>query len=134
MSNSTEMEDLSRLHAGKSTSADSALEDDAGTGQRTSSSPDDGSISVWAWTSAGVFVAVIRFPRNRCVLTRRHRRSLALFSTCLLAFPRFLLFLTEPPGGRGTLTRLEKYLTLQLGIILGTLAITIIAMVRSIES
>ncbi|KAH0827168.1 hypothetical protein J3R83DRAFT_4859, partial [Lanmaoa asiatica] len=47
---------------------------------------------------------------------------LTFFSICLLVFPRFLLFLAEPSGGRGTLTSLEKYLALYLGIILGTLA------------
>lgn len=42
-----------------------------------------------------------------------------------------MLFLAEPSGGRATLTSLEKYLALHLGIILGTLAVTIIALVRS---
>ncbi|KAG6376348.1 hypothetical protein JVT61DRAFT_2331 [Boletus reticuloceps] len=101
MSSNVEMDDLSNLHGSNSTSAD-PLED-----------VDDGSISVWAWTSAII---------------------LALFSICLLAFPRLLLFLAEPSGGRATLTSLEKCLALHLGIILGTLAITIVAMVRPTTS
>ncbi|KAF8447732.1 hypothetical protein L210DRAFT_849900 [Boletus edulis BED1] len=85
----------------KSTSAD-PLEDVSNNGERAN----DGSISVWAWTSAII---------------------LASFSICLLAFPRLLLFLAEPSGGRATLTSLEKYLALHLGVILGILAITIVA-------
>ncbi|KAF8559781.1 hypothetical protein OG21DRAFT_1600392 [Imleria badia] len=100
MSSNHEMDDLSRLHGSKSTSAEPPLEDGV---PRTGG---DGSVSVWAWTSALI---------------------LTLFSICLLAFPRFLLFLAEPSGGRAILTPLEKYLALHLGIMLGTLAITIIA-------
>jgi len=91
------------LHGSKSTSAEPNLEDVPRT-----QSVGDGSISVWAWTSALI---------------------LALFSICLLALPRFLLFLAEPSGGRATLTALEKYLALHLGIILATLAITVIALI-----
>jgi len=90
-------------------STDAIELDDLSRRRATSAEPDDrydGSISVWAWTSAVV---------------------LALFSTCLLAFPRLLLFLAEPTDGRGVLTSLERYLALQLGVILGILAITIVA-------
>ncbi|KAG9318682.1 hypothetical protein JVU11DRAFT_777 [Chiua virens] len=103
MSDNIEMDELSRSHAKTSVSAEPPLEPEAGTTRRAG---DDGSTSVWAWSSAIVF---------------------ALFSICLLAFPRFLLFLAKPSGGRGTLTALEKFLAQQLGIILGALAITIIA-------
>ncbi|KAI9571334.1 hypothetical protein HD554DRAFT_2075290 [Boletus coccyginus] len=102
MSNSIEMDDLSRLHGSKPTGT--SAESPMGAAQRANA--DDESISVWAWTSALV---------------------LALFSICLLAFPRLLLFLAEPSGGRATLTSLENYLALHLGILLGTLAVTIVA-------
>ena len=69
---------------------------------------------------------------SRLVLTPMSD-SLASFSICLLVFPRLLLFLAEPTEGRGALTSLERYLALQLGIILGTLAITIVAVVRFLD-
>lgn len=70
----------------------------------------DASISIWAWTSAAIFAA---------------------FSLCLMLFPRFLLFLADDSGGRRTLTSLEKFLALQLGIMLGIASLTIIAMIPS---
>ncbi|KAF8136586.1 hypothetical protein EV363DRAFT_1428959 [Boletus edulis] len=59
----------------KSTSAD-PLEDVSNNGERAN----DGSISVWAWTSAIISPSVF------------------------WQFPRLLLFLAEPSGGRATLT------------------------------
>ncbi|KAI6045756.1 hypothetical protein EDC04DRAFT_2888779 [Pisolithus marmoratus] len=68
----------------------------------------DASVSIWAWTSASIFAA---------------------FSLCLMLFPRFLLFLADESGGRRTLTFLEKFLALQLGIMLGVASLTIVAMI-----
>ncbi|KAF9227671.1 hypothetical protein BS17DRAFT_774131 [Gyrodon lividus] len=107
MSSSIEMDDLSQLR-GRSTSTEAAKDDNPGRREHESESISriDGSVSLWAWTSATGLVA---------------------YSLCLLVFPRFLLFLAETSGGRGTLTSLEKYLALQLGILLGTMAVTIIS-------
>ncbi|KAF9246314.1 hypothetical protein BU15DRAFT_70415 [Melanogaster broomeanus] len=107
MSNSIEMDDLSLLR-GKTTPDEAAKEDNAGMKEHefVDSGKLDASVSLWAWTSAA---------------------ALAAFALCLLAFPRFLLFLAETSGGRGTLTSLEKYLALQLGIVLGTTAVTIVS-------
>ncbi|KAL4067953.1 hypothetical protein V8B97DRAFT_1387147 [Scleroderma yunnanense] len=69
---------------------------------------EDGSISLWSWISVVTF---------------------AVFSLCLMLFPRFLLFLADETGERGTLTSLEEYLALQLGIILGTVSLTIVSMI-----
>lgn len=56
MSNNVEMDDLSRLHSSKNTLTE-PLQHDTATGQRANA--DDGSISVWAWTSAVVFVTIL---------------------------------------------------------------------------
>jgi hypothetical protein len=68
MSNSIEMDDLPRLRGSKSTSAEPPLRvvydlSDPRTSQPANA--DDGSISVWAWTSALMFVTVLRFPHAR---------------------------------------------------------------------
>lgn len=68
----------------------------------------DASVSIWAWTSAAIFAA---------------------FSLCLTLFPRFLLFLADDSGERRTLTPLERFFALQLGIMLGIASLTIIAMI-----
>lgn len=68
----------------------------------------DASVSIWAWTSAAIFAAL---------------------SLCLTLFPRFLLFLADESGGRRTLTSLERFFALQLGIMLGIASLTIIAMI-----
>lgn len=68
----------------------------------------DASVSIWAWTSAAIFAA---------------------FSLCLTLFPRLLLFLADDSGGRRTLTSLERFFALQLGIMLGIASLTIIAMI-----
>lgn len=68
----------------------------------------DASVSIWAWTSAAIFAA---------------------FSLCLMLFPRFLLFLADDSGGRRTLTSLERFFALQLGIMFGIASLTIIAMI-----
>ncbi|KIJ69290.1 hypothetical protein HYDPIDRAFT_36369 [Hydnomerulius pinastri MD-312] len=104
MSSGIEMDDLSQSRR-KDPSAEAAKGVTGPTDDETSERV-DGTISLWAWSSAA---------------------TLAAFSLCLLMFPRFLLFLAEPSGGRGTLTSLEKYIALQLGIILGTTAVTIIS-------
>ncbi|KIJ16938.1 hypothetical protein PAXINDRAFT_10643 [Paxillus involutus ATCC 200175] len=109
MSSNIEMDDLSQFGK-RGTSAGAAKDDNAGTTEQDSIDIAidrlDGSVSFWAWASAA---------------------GLAAFSLCLLAFPRFLLFLAESSESRGTLTSLEQYLALQLGIILGTVAVTIIS-------
>ncbi|KIK96223.1 hypothetical protein PAXRUDRAFT_322485 [Paxillus rubicundulus Ve08.2h10] len=109
MSNSIKMDDLSQLGKG-GTLAGAAKDNNAGTAEQESIDIAidrlDESVSFWAWASAA---------------------GIAVFSLCLLAFPRFLLFLAEPSRSQGTLTSLEQYLALQLGIILGTVAVTIIS-------
>ncbi|KAH7889344.1 hypothetical protein F5I97DRAFT_1800284 [Phlebopus sp. FC_14] len=101
MSNGIEMHDLSQSGRKSASTGDSAG-DPGGGGDE----PVDKTTSIWAWTSATI---------------------LAIFSLCLVTFPRFLLFLAETSGGRGTLTSLERYLALQLGIIFGAIAATIIS-------
>ncbi|KAG1756699.1 uncharacterized protein EDB91DRAFT_31347 [Suillus paluster] len=65
----------------------------------------DGTIGLWAWTSAAFFFA---------------------FSTSLTLFPRFLLFMAEPSGGRSVLSPLESFLAVQLGIVMGAVALTLV--------
>ncbi|KAG8713490.1 hypothetical protein FRC11_011979 [Ceratobasidium sp. 423] len=69
-------------------------------------------LSTWAWVSA---------------------TWLVFLATCLLIFPRFLLFLSTPPGAlsRESLTPLEQFLSTQLGI--GLLVVSF-ALVTSIPS
>ncbi|KAB5596518.1 Transmembrane protein [Ceratobasidium theobromae] len=56
-----------------------------------------------------------------------------LLATCLLLFPRFLLFVSTPPGGlaRESLTSLEQYLATQLGIGLIVVAFTLVTSIPS---
>jgi len=65
----------------------------------------DGTIGLWAWTSATFFL---------------------VFSTTLILFPRFLLFLAEPSGGRNVLSALESFLAVQLGIVMSAVAFTLV--------
>ncbi|KIM58863.1 hypothetical protein SCLCIDRAFT_1218206 [Scleroderma citrinum Foug A] len=107
MSNNIELDDLSQPRGRRPT------EDDKDEGPRSLRSPEtrkteDGSTSLWAWTLATTF---------------------AVFSMCLMLFPRFLLFLAQESGGRGKLTSLEEYLALQLGILLGTVSLAAISMI-----
>ena len=55
-----------------------------------------------------------------------------MFSASLILFPRFLLFLAEPSGGRGVLSALESFLAVQLGIVMGAVAFTLVVTVRSL--
>ncbi|KAH7921750.1 hypothetical protein BV22DRAFT_1018754 [Leucogyrophana mollusca] len=72
--------------------------DDLGTGS-------DGATSLWAWTSAAF---------------------LSILSICLVLFPRLLLFMAEASNGRSLLTPLESFLALNLGVILGTISVTLV--------
>ncbi|KAJ8594144.1 hypothetical protein M405DRAFT_809582 [Rhizopogon salebrosus TDB-379] len=65
----------------------------------------DGTISLWAWTSAIFFL---------------------VFSTTLVLFPRFLLFLAEPSGGRSVLSALESFLAVQFGVMMSAVAFTLV--------
>ncbi|CAE7215176.1 unnamed protein product [Rhizoctonia solani] len=69
-------------------------------------------LSTWAWLSAAWLVVL---------------------ATCLLLFPRFLLFLSNPPGGlaRETLTPLEQFLATQLGIGLLVVSFTLVTSIPS---
>lgn len=132
MSNNIEMIDLSQSRrAGASAEA---AKRDVGTDENESIQSVDGTISLWAWSSAVTFVTITYI----IIILNGDRGfakySLAAFSLCLLIFPRFLLFLTEASGGRGTLTSLEKYLALLLGVVLGTIAVTIISAVRCLAT
>ncbi|KAI6109484.1 hypothetical protein F5141DRAFT_1214998 [Pisolithus sp. B1] len=102
--NIIEMEDLSQVKK-----SDSLAETTGSATRKT-----DASVSIWAWTSGGN-------------TARLH--SFAALSLCLTLFPRFLLFLADESGGRRTLTSLERFFALQLGIMLGIASLTIIAMI-----
>ncbi|KAG2157183.1 hypothetical protein DEU56DRAFT_722542 [Suillus clintonianus] len=68
----------------------------------------DGAIGLWVWISAAFFF---------------------VFSTSLLLFPRFLLFMAEPSGGRSVLSPLESFFAAQLGIVMGAVALTLVVMI-----
>ncbi|KAF8710962.1 hypothetical protein RHS03_01954, partial [Rhizoctonia solani] len=69
-------------------------------------------LSTWAWISA-IWLIVL--------------------AACLLIFPRFLLFLSTPPGGlaREALTPLEQFLSTQLGIGLLVVSFTLVTSIPS---
>jgi len=69
-------------------------------------------LSTWAWASA-IWLVILSIP--------------------LLVFPRFLLFVASPPNtlARDTLTPLESFLSLQLGIGLLVVAFTLVTSVPS---
>jgi hypothetical protein len=102
MSNDIELEDFSSRRR-------TAYSDDGTTGvgsvDETFTSRQDGAIGLWAWISAAFFI---------------------VFSASLTLFPRFLLFMTEPSGGRNVLSPLESFLAEQLGIVMGAVALTLV--------
>jgi len=69
-------------------------------------------LSTWAWLSALWLMAL---------------------AACLLLFPRFLLFVSTPPGGlaRESLTSLEQFLATQLGIGLIIVSFTLVTSIPS---
>ncbi|CAE6452759.1 unnamed protein product [Rhizoctonia solani] len=69
-------------------------------------------LSTWAWLSAFWLVVL---------------------AACLLIFPRFLLFLSTPPGSlaRESLTPLEQFLSTQLGIGLLVVSFTLVTSIPS---
>ncbi|KAG2078244.1 hypothetical protein BDR04DRAFT_1124772 [Suillus decipiens] len=105
MSNDIELEEFSSRKR-------TAYSDDGTTNvdsvDETFASRQDGAIGLWAWMSAAFFI---------------------VFSTTLTLFPRFLLFMTEPSGGRSVLSPLESFLAEQLGIVMGTVALTLVVTV-----
>ncbi|KAG0707771.1 hypothetical protein DFH29DRAFT_597210 [Suillus ampliporus] len=102
MSNDIELEDFSsKRHSNNEANSQSVDENIAS---------QDGTIGLWAWTSAAFFF---------------------VFSTSLTLFPRFLLFMAEPSEGRSVLSPLESFLAVQLGIVVGAVALTLIVTVRS---
>jgi hypothetical protein len=58
--------------------------------------------------------------------------SFLVFSTTLVLFPRFLLFLAEPSGGRSVLSALESFLAVQFGVMMSAVAFTLVVTVRSL--
>ncbi|KAG1782582.1 hypothetical protein EV702DRAFT_960777 [Suillus placidus] len=106
MSNDIELEDYSsRRRTDDGTNVDSVDE--------TLASRQDGAIGLWAWISAALFI---------------------VFSTSLTLFPRFLLFMTEPSGGRSILSPLESFLAVQLGIAMGAVALTLVITIPNASS
>ncbi|KAL5635578.1 hypothetical protein ACGC1H_004398 [Rhizoctonia solani] len=69
-------------------------------------------LSTWAWVSA-VWLLIL--------------------ASCLLIFPRFLLFLSTPPGSlvRESLTFLEQFLATQLGVGLLVVSFTLVTSIPS---
>ncbi|OJA08156.1 hypothetical protein AZE42_03580 [Rhizopogon vesiculosus] len=102
MSKDIELEDLARkrriTHSNDEANTDPKSVDENIVSQ-------DGTVGLWAWTSAAI-----------CLV----------FSTSLILFPRFLLFLAEPSGGRSVLSTLESFLAVQLGIVMGAVAFTLV--------
>ncbi|KIK42031.1 hypothetical protein CY34DRAFT_12660 [Suillus luteus UH-Slu-Lm8-n1] len=97
MSNDIELEDFSsRKHT---------TDENDETNVDSIDSPQDGAIALWVWVSAAFFI---------------------VFSTILTLFPRFLLFMAEPSGGRSVLSPLESFLATQLGIAMGAVALTLV--------
>lgn len=66
----------------------------------------------------------------RETIVLKHFTSFIVFSTILTLFPRFLLFMAEPSGGRSVLSPLESFLATQLGIAMGAVALTLVLTVR----
>lgn len=62
----------------------------------------------------------------RETIVLKHFTSFIVFSTILTLFPRFLLFMAEPSGGRSVLSPLESFLATQLGIAMGAVALTLV--------
>jgi len=71
---------------------------------------EDATISSWAWTAAA---------------------SLGALSACLVLFPRAMLMFSDESTPRTMLTPLERYLALQLGILLAAAAATLITTIPS---
>ncbi|KAG8750748.1 hypothetical protein FRC12_012750 [Ceratobasidium sp. 428] len=69
-------------------------------------------LSTWAWLSALWLMAL---------------------AACLLLFPRFLLFVSTPPGGlaRESMTSLEQFLATQLGVGLIVVSFTLVTSIPS---
>lgn len=66
----------------------------------------------------------------RETIVLKHFTSFIVFSTILTLFPRFLLFMAEPSGGRSVLSPLESFLAAQLAIAMGAVALTLVLTVR----
>ncbi|KAG2054663.1 hypothetical protein BDR06DRAFT_996448 [Suillus hirtellus] len=98
MSNDIELEDFSSRTR-------TACSNDETNVHESISSPQDGAICLWAWISAAFFI---------------------VFATILTLFPRFLLFMTEPSGGRSILSPLESFLAVLLGVTMGAVALTLV--------
>ena len=71
---------------------------------------EDATISSWAWTSATILGAL---------------------AACLVLFPRAILMFSDESASRTMLTPLERYLALQLGILLAAAAATLIITIPS---
>ncbi|KAG1803786.1 uncharacterized protein HD556DRAFT_1437534 [Suillus plorans] len=98
MSNDIELEDFSSRTR-------TACSNDETNVDESLSSRQDGAICLWAWSSAACFI---------------------VFATILTLFPRFLLFMTEPSGGRSILSPLESFLAALLGVTMGAVALTLV--------
>ncbi|KAG1827207.1 uncharacterized protein BJ212DRAFT_1443335 [Suillus subaureus] len=102
MSNDIELEDFSSRRR-TTYSNDGTINVDSV--DETFAGQQDRAIGLWTWISAAFFI---------------------VFSTSLTLFPRFLLFMTEPSGGRNVLLPLESFLAEQLGIVMGAIALTLV--------
>jgi len=78
-------------------------------------------------------MARIHVCRRTSRLADNSEQRLTALATCLLLFPRFLLFLSTPPGGlaRESLTSLEQFLATQLGIGLIVVSFTLVTSIPS---
>lgn len=78
-------------------------------------------------------MARIHVCRRTSGLADNSEQRLTFLATCLLLFPRFLLFLSTPPAGlaRESLTSLEQFLATQLGIGLIVVSFTLVTSVST---
>jgi len=87
-------------------------------------SPTD-TLATWSWASAALWNFSIEL-----ILSLRFTHlfyRLLVLASCLVFFPRFLLFISEPAWGyRSSLTALESFLALHFGIWLSAIALALV--------
>lgn len=92
-------------------------------------------VSIWSWVTASLYVlAPNRSQGTRPTNITLHR--LLLLASCLVLFPRLLLFISEtasPYERRSALTSLESFLALHFGIWLAAVALALVLNVRYIS-
>jgi len=94
----------------------------------------DYTISVWAWTSTTLFVGLAWTETNICLILNNR---FFLLSFCLILSPRLLLFVSETASSterRTSLTPLESFLALHLGIFLLALSAALVLNVCPLAS